>query len=166
MSHLIAISYPDLQTAMSVRDRLGQMQKQNLIMLEDAAVVERRQDGKIKLHQATSMAGIGATGGALWGGLIGLLFFMPLLGMALGAAAGAAGGALTDVGVDDKFMRDLAADLEPGTAALFLLVVRSTPDKVVPEIAQYGGHIMQTSLSHEQEEQLRATVEAATRTRA
>ncbi|MEU5866516.1 MULTISPECIES: DUF1269 domain-containing protein [unclassified Nonomuraea] len=161
MSNLIAIAYPDVQTAMSVRDRLGQMQKENLIKLEDAAVVERRQDGKIKLHQATSLAGAGAAGGALWGGLIGLLFLMPLLGMALGAAGGAVGGALADTGVNDDFMRELATKLEPGTAALFLLVVQSTPDKVIPEIAQYGGHILQTSLSHEQEEQLRATAQAA-----
>ncbi|MFI9592772.1 DUF1269 domain-containing protein [Nonomuraea sp. NPDC052265] len=161
MSNLIAIAYPDVQTAMSVRDRLAQMQKENLLKLEDAAVVERKRDGKIKLHQATSTAGMGAAGGALWGGLIGLLFLMPLLGMALGAAGGAVGGALTDTGVDDDFMRELGTKLEPGTAALFLLVVQSTPDKVIPEIAQYGGHILQTSLSHEQEEQLRATAQAA-----
>ncbi|MFE3451285.1 DUF1269 domain-containing protein [Nonomuraea sp. NPDC059194] len=161
MSHLIAISYPDVNTASLVRDRLFEMQKQKLITLADACVVERRQDGKIKLHQAASMTGMGAASGALWGGLIGLLFFMPLLGMALGAAGGAAGGALTDVGVDDKFMKDLGAKLEPGTAALFLLVVQSTPDKVIPDIAQYGGHILQTSLGHEEEEQLRETVKAA-----
>lgn len=75
MSNLIAIAYPDVDTAMTVRDRLAQMQKENLITLEDAAVVERKQDGRIKLHQATSMAGRGAAGGALWGGLIGMLFF-------------------------------------------------------------------------------------------
>ncbi|MCF6467809.1 DUF1269 domain-containing protein [Nonomuraea sp. MG754425] len=160
MSNLIAIAYPDVDTAMTVRDRLAQMQKENLITLEDAAVVERKQDGRIKLHQATSMAGRGAAGGALWGGLIGMLFFMPLLGMALGAAGGAAGGALTDAGVDDDFMRELATKLEPGTAALFLLVVRSTPDKVIPQIAEHGGHIIQTSLSREEEEQLRATAKA------
>ncbi|MFB4284429.1 DUF1269 domain-containing protein [Nonomuraea sp. MTCD27] len=136
MSHLIAIAYPDVRTAMSVRDRLAQMQKENLITLEDAAVVEREQAGKIKLHQSTSMVGMGA-----------------------------AGGALSDAGVDDDFMRQLATKLEPGTAALFLLVVQSTPDKVIPQIAEYGGHIIQTTLSHEEEEQLRATAQAATRTR-
>lgn len=161
MSNLVAISYPDVNTANLVRDRLFQMQKENLITLEDAAVVERKQDGKIKLHQVNSTVGVGAAGGALWGGLIGLLFFMPLLGMALGAAGGAAGGAVTDVGVDDTFMKQLGEKLEPGTAALFLLVVSSTQDKVVPEIAQYGGHIMQTSLSTEDEAHLRAAVQVA-----
>ncbi|MEU7000243.1 DUF1269 domain-containing protein [Nonomuraea sp. NPDC046570] len=161
MSHLVAIAYPDANTAIQVRDRLFAMQKEKLITLEDAAVVERQQDGNIKLHQVASAVGMGAAGGALWGGLIGLLFFMPLLGMALGAAGGAASGKMTDLGVDDKFMKDLGEDLTPGTAALFLLVVKSTPDKVVPEIAQYGGHILKTSLSTEAETRLRETLEAA-----
>ncbi|WP_084964271.1 DUF1269 domain-containing protein [Thermoactinospora rubra] len=161
MSHLIAVAYPDVNTAMTVRDQLFQLQKEKLITMEDAVVVERKADGKIKLHQATSMVGMGAAGGALWGGLIGMLFFMPLLGMALGAAAGAAGGAATDVGVDDNFMRQLADKLEPGTAALFVLVVQSTPDKVIPRIAPHGGHIIQTSLSQEQETNLREAVQAA-----
>ncbi|GGL27017.1 DUF1269 domain-containing protein [Planomonospora parontospora] len=161
MSHLIAVAYPDVATAQAVRGRLTELQQQNLITLEDAVVVERRQDGKIKLHQATSMTGLGASSGALWGGLIGMLFFMPLFGMALGAAAGAASGAMSDVGVDDDFMRQLATRLEPGTAALLALVVRSTPDKVIPEISSYGGHIIQTSLSNEAEAHLRETVQAA-----
>lgn len=160
MSHLIAVAYPDVQTASTVRDKLLDLQKQNLITIEDAAVVERQQDGKIKLHQINSTTGFGAASGALWGGLIGLLFFMPLLGMALGAGAGALGGSMTDVGVDDDFMKQLAAKMEPGSAALFLLVDQSTPDKVIPEISQYGGHIIQTSLSQEEEAHLRATAQA------
>ncbi|NUW31748.1 DUF1269 domain-containing protein [Nonomuraea sp. SMC257] len=161
MSNLIVIAYPDVATATSVRDRLLDLQRQNLITMEDVAVVERRTDGKIKLHQSANMTGMGAASGALWGGLIGLLFFMPLFGMALGAAAGAAGGAMTDVGVNDEFMRQIAAKMEPGTAALFVLVVRSTPDKVIPEIQPYGGHILQTSLSQDQEAQLREMVQGA-----
>ncbi|MEV0586656.1 DUF1269 domain-containing protein [Nonomuraea sp. NPDC050310] len=162
MSHLIAIDYPDVQTAQRARDRLLDLQKQNLITLDDAVVVEHRPDGKIKLHQLNSTVGFGAASGALWGGLIGLIFFMPLLGMAIGAAGGAAGGAMTDVGVSDSFMKEVAAKIPPGTAALFLLVSQSTPDKVIPQIAEFGGDIMQTSLSQEAEEQLRAAVASAT----
>ncbi|MFI6297949.1 DUF1269 domain-containing protein [Nonomuraea sp. NPDC050790] len=161
MSNLIVIDYPDVATAETVRARLFDLQKQNLITLEDAAIVERKEDGKIKLHQSTSTTGVGAAGGALWGGLIGLLFFMPLLGMALGAAAGAAGGALTDVGVNDDFMKELGEKMPPGTAALFLLVVQSTPDKVIEQIAQYGGEIIKTSLSTEDEKHLKEAVAAA-----
>ncbi|MGW0483164.1 MULTISPECIES: DUF1269 domain-containing protein [Nonomuraea] len=160
MSNLIAISYPDVATAVAVRDRLTELQRQNLITLEDMAIVERRDNGTIKLHQGVGTTGMGAASGALWGGLIGMLFFMPLFGMALGAATGAAGGAMTDLGVNDAFMRELGDKLEPGTAALFVLVVRSTPDKVIPEVQPYGGHVIQTSLSREEEAQLREMMES------
>jgi uncharacterized membrane protein len=82
-----------------------------------------------------------------------------MLGMALGGAAGAAG--RKDLGVDDKFMKDLSAKLQPGGAVLFLLVVSSTPDKVIPQIAEYGGEIVKTSLSEEMEEHLRETARMA-----
>ncbi|GAA2405518.1 DUF1269 domain-containing protein [Nonomuraea africana] len=161
MSNLIAIAYPDVETAIRVRDRLLDMQREKLITLADAAVAEKKADGKIKLHQLRGTVGGGAAAGTLWGGLIGLLLLAPLLGMAVGAAAGAAGGAMTDLGVDDSFMKDLGQRLQPGGAALFLLVIQSTPDKVVAEVAPYGGEIIQTSLSAEAEAALRESVEAA-----
>jgi len=154
MSNLIAIAYPDLETARKVQAELGQLTKEQSIVLDDMVVIERKPDGKVKLHQAISTAGAGAAGGALWGGLIGLIFLAPLLGMAIGAASGAAAGALTDVGVDDNFMKDLGAKLEPGKAALIVLVHRSTPDKVLPEISKYPGEIIQSSLSNEAEAEL------------
>lgn len=163
MSNLVAISYPEVTTALQVRDRLIDMQREKLIVMEDVAVAEKRPDGKIKLHQAKGGAGTGAAWGAMWGGLIGMLFFMPFLGMALGGAAGAAGGAAADLGVDNKFMKDLGRNLQPGGGVLFVLVVSSTPDKVIPEIAQYGGEIIKTSLSQEQEEHLREIARASAR---
>ncbi|WP_084959200.1 DUF1269 domain-containing protein [Thermoactinospora rubra] len=161
MSTLIAVAYPGVDTAMRVRDRLMELQRQNLITLADAVVAEKKADDKIKLHQLHSTVGAGATMGSLWGGLIGLIFLSPLLGMAVGAAAGAAMGAATDVGVDDAFMKDLGRRLQTGGAALFLLVTRSTPDKVIAEVAPYGGEIMQTSLSEDAELQLREALEVA-----
>ncbi|WP_457028701.1 DUF1269 domain-containing protein [Kitasatospora sp. P5_F3] len=161
MSNLFAIAYPDLATAEQVRSTVVGLQKQKLIDLEDAVVVERKLDGKIKLHQAVSTTGAGAASGALWGGVIGLLFFMPFLGAAVGGATGAAVGASTDVGVDDNFMRQVGEHLTPGSAAVFLLVRKATADKVIPAVAQYGGQIIQTSLSAAAEAELRATVAAA-----
>ncbi|RRR98599.1 DUF1269 domain-containing protein [Glycomyces terrestris] len=161
MSKLIAVAYPDVPTAQTVLGKLADMQKRELIKLADAVVVERRDDGKVKLHQSTSLVGVSAAGGALWGGLIGLLFFAPLLGMAVGAAAGAAGGALTDVGVDDSFMKELGAELTPGSAALVLLVVSATEDKVVEELGgRYQGRLLQTNLSSEEEQRLRESIDA------
>jgi len=162
MSKLIAVAYPDVPTAQTVLAKLADMQKRELIKLADAAVVERRTDGKVKLHQSNSLVGVSAAGGALWGGLIGLLFFAPLLGMAVGAAAGAAGGAMTDIGVDDSFMKDLGAELNPGSAALVLLVVSATEDKVIQELGgQYQGKLLQTNLSADEEQRLREQIEAA-----
>jgi uncharacterized membrane protein len=105
-----------------------------------------------------STTGMGAAGGAMWGGVIGLLFLAPLVGMAIGAASGAAAGAMTDTGVDDKFMKELGARLEPGGAALLLLGRAEARDKVLERVGQYGGEVIQTSLSKEDEESLRAAL--------
>ncbi|MFD5126347.1 DUF1269 domain-containing protein [Streptomyces sp. NPDC058385] len=161
MSNLFVVAYNDLATANQVRQKMLDLSKQHLVELEDIVVVERREDGKIKLHQAVSHTATGAAGGALWGGVIGLLFLAPLLGAAVGAAAGAAGGAATDTGINDDFMKDLSQNLQPGAAALFVLVRQASPDKVIPEIAAFGGQLVQTSLSNEEEEHLRAALEAA-----
>lgn len=164
MSHLIAIAYPDKQTAETVRQELGQLMVERSIELEDAVVVDREPDGKIHLHQVHRPAARGAVGGALWGGVIGLLFLAPFLGMAVGAAAGGASGAMVDTGVNDDFMKQLGQRLQPGGAALILLVRRVTPDKVLPRIQQYGGEVLQTSLDNEDEERLRELLESAATT--
>ena len=153
MSDLVAIAYKDVPTAQQVAGNLGEAVKAHEIELEDLVIVEHKDDGKIKLHQP-SMAGLGAAGGALWGGLIGLIFFMPLFGMAIGAAAGAAGGALSDRGVDDNFMKKLGDELQPGSAALILLISKISPDKIIPKI-EIPGTVIQTSLSNEGEEALK-----------
>jgi uncharacterized membrane protein len=154
MSNLVAIAYPDVKTAEEVMGTLGRLQIERSIELEDAVIVTRDDGGKVKLHQARSTTGAGAAGGALWGGLIGLLFLAPLLGMAVGAASGAVAGKLTDVGVDDSFLKELGEKLEPGMAAVIVLVRRSTPDKVLPEISKFGGHVLQSSLDDDAESRL------------
>ncbi|HEY3506497.1 MAG TPA: DUF1269 domain-containing protein [Actinocatenispora sp.] len=163
MSDLIVIGYRDVSTAEAARAKIMDLQKQGIISLRDAAIVEARPDGKIKLHQAHGTAGTGAAGGALWGGLIGLLFFVPLFGMAIGAAGGALAGKVSDVGVDDTFMRDVGSRLAPGKAALFLLVDAVTLDKVTAELAPYHfeGEIIRTSLSGDAEQHLREAAAAA-----
>ena len=163
MSDLIAIGYADLGTAQAAREKLLSLHREGLITLQDAAVVEATPNGKIKIHQGASLTGVGAASGALWGGLIGLLFFAPFLGMAIGAAGGALGGKMTDVGVDDKFMKDVGEALQPGTAALFLLVEKVTLDKVVDEMSKerFEGKLIRSSLSAEAEQHLRDAAEKA-----
>ena len=160
MSTLVAIAYEDTATAEQVRAELVQATKEHLITLEDAVVVEHRPDGKIKLHQGMSLTGAGAAGGALWGGLIGLLFLAPLFGMAIGAASGAVAGKVTDAGVNDDFMKQLGAKMAPGTAALIALGSSNAPDKLLERLQPYGGDVIQTSLDHEQEERLRSSLGA------
>jgi uncharacterized membrane protein len=159
MSDLVAIAYDSVGTAREVAENVVQLQKAHEIELDDMVVVEREQDGKVKLHQPSAAAG-GAVGGALWGGLIGLIFFVPLLGMAIGAASGAAAGALSDYGVDDNFMKDLGNNLEPGAGALILLVRRVTADKVIPQI-KIPGKVIQTSLDNQTEQRLSDALAAA-----
>lgn len=159
MSDLIAVAYPDKRTAEEVRDRLLRLTSEHVIELEDAVVVDRDENGKVKLHQVHSTAARGAMGGALWGGLIGFLFLAPLIGMAIGAAAGGASGAMVDAGVSDDFMRELGRKLPHGGAALIVLVRKVTPDKVLPEISKYGGEVIQTSLDDESEERLREVLQ-------
>ena len=157
MSDLVAIAYNDQETAEQVRRTLADLTQEKLIELYDAAVVTRDEKGKVRLHQAIHPVETGAAGGALWGSLIGLIFLMPLMGLVIGAASGALAGSLTDTGVDDNFMKELGEKLTPGTSALFLLI-RSTPDKLLPRVEHFGGHVIQTSLSDEEEQRLRAAL--------
>jgi uncharacterized membrane protein len=158
MSSLVVIKYADEFKAEEIRLMLQKMQKSYLIDMEDAVVAVKDQKGKIKLHQMYSLTAAGAVGGGFWGALIGLIFLNPLLGVAAGAAAGAASGALSDVGIDDGFIKDLAAALQPGTSALFVLVRKATPDKVLDELKGTGGTILRTSLSHDDEAKLQAAL--------
>jgi uncharacterized membrane protein len=159
MSDLIAIAYPDVDTARRVAGRLGEAAKGRLVDIDDLVIVERQPDGKIKLHQP-SLAGAGALGGAAWGGLIGLLFLAPLLGMAVGAASGAIAGAFTDAGVDDDFMKQLGEQLTPGTAALVGLVRNVNKDKLLEDV-QIPGTLLHSSLSDEGDARLREALENA-----
>lgn len=154
MSTLIAIAYDDIFKAEEVRLTLAKLQREHLIELEDAAVVVKNADGKVQLKQAINLTAAGATSGGFWGLLIGTLFLVPLFGAAVGAATGAIGGALGDIGVDDDFMRELGETLQPDTSALFILIKKVTPDKVLDEVSKYGGKILRTSLSKDDEEQL------------
>ena len=161
MSTLVVIGYDDEFKAEEVRLKLRKLQKDYLIDLEDAVVAVKNDKGKVKLHQAVNLTAAGAIGGGFWGSLIGLIFLNPLLGAAVGATAGAVSGALTDVGINDKFMKELADAMNPGSSALFVLVRKATPDKVLKEVEGTGGKILKTSLSHDDEAKLQAALNAA-----
>ena len=161
MADLIVIEYDDMHKAEEVRLRLQKLQRDYLVDLADAVVAVKDEKGKVKLNQIHNLTASGAVSGGLWGTLIGVIFLNPLLGMAAGAAAGAIGGALTDIGINNDFMKQIASGFNKGTSALFVLVRKVTPDKVLAEFEGTGGKILQTSLTHEQETKLQAALDAA-----
>lgn len=158
MADLVVIAFPTEEKAEEVRQRLLALQNEYLIELGDAVIAVKRPDGHVKLDQLVNTTAIGAVSGTFWGTLIGLIFLMPLAGAAIGAASGAISGALTDTGINDKFMKEVAESLQPGNAALFLLIRKFTADKVLADLEGAGGTVLRTSFDHTQEEALRAAL--------
>ena len=153
-STLAVIAYPEQGTAKEAVAALQRMQKEFLIDLQDVAWVTKAQNGKMKLHQGTSLTGVGASSGAMWGFIFGLLFFVPLFGLALGAATGALAGKLSDVGIDDAWIKEVAASIAPGGSALFVMARNTNQERVLPEMAKFGGTVLKTNLTSEQQQAL------------
>jgi uncharacterized membrane protein len=161
MATLVVIDYENEVRAEEVRLALLKMQKEYLVDLIDAVIVVRDAKGNVKLRQLYDLTVAGAISGGFWGALVGLLFLNPLFGIAVGATAGAISGALRDVGIDDNFMKNLGETLKPDSAALCVLIRQMTADKVLEEIRKFGGTLIQTNLSHENEAKLRDALASA-----
>ena len=151
MSDLIVVTYPDQFRAEEVRLALARMQVEHLIDMEDACCVTKDIEGKIKLHQSINLTAASAVNGGFWGMLIGLLFLNPLLGGLIGAGAGALSGAASDYGISDDFMCSLADQMQTNSSAIFVLVIKITPDKVLDELSKYGGTVLRTSFTKDVE---------------
>jgi uncharacterized membrane protein len=137
-------------------DLLKRLQKEELLQVNDAACVywtEGRK--KPKTEQLNNMTGAGALGGGFWGLLFGLIFFVPLLGLAVGAAMGALAGSMSDVGIDDDFIKQVRENVTPGTSALFVMTSNVVADKVLDRFKETGATLLSTNLSTEQEAKLR-----------
>lgn len=169
MSNLVVLGFDGIHTADDVLNKLRSLQKEYLIDLEDACVVERDKGGKIYIKQAVNLTALGAAAGgsrgALWGALVGLLFLNPLAGMAIGAITGAGAGALsgklTDYGIPDDFVKKLGETIPKESSALFVLFKSVNEDKVLPEIERYKPRVLRTSLSNEGEEKLKGVLSKA-----
>jgi uncharacterized membrane protein len=155
MSNLVVMAFEKEDGAMQTLTEVEKLQKQMLIEVDDAATAVRTAGGKVKVKQAKSLAGAGAMGGAFWGMLFGLLFFVPFLGMAIGAATGALFGKSADYGINDNFIREVSNAVQPGNSALFLMVHDAQVDKVIDALKPYGGKIIHTSLSKDEEARLK-----------
>lgn len=161
MSELVVFGYDSHAQAEEARTGLFKLSKEYLVSVNDAVVATAEPDGQIKLHQMVNLWAMGASGGAFWGLLAGILFFNPLIGVAAGAASGALAGALSDYGINDGFMKDVASVLQPGQAALFVLAERASSDRVIEAMAVHGGRVLRTNLDRSQEQKLREIFDGA-----
>ncbi|WP_448951911.1 DUF1269 domain-containing protein [Labrys neptuniae] len=169
MSDLVVVGFDSIDEADKVLLKLDALKKEYLVDLEDAVVVTRNPEGKVHLKQSINLTGIGASSGllsgALWGGLVGLLFLNPLAGFAIGGAVGAGVGALSgslaDYGIDDDFIKSLGETIPNNSSALFVLVRKVQPEKVLAEFTGLQGRVIKTSLSPEQEKELQEALSAA-----
>jgi uncharacterized membrane protein len=158
MSDLIVIGFKDEFKADQVILDLRKLEREYLIELEDVAIVIRNKEGKVKVKQTQELTAAGALSGGFWGLLFGFIFLNPLLGWAIGTAAGAFSGAMTDIGIDDNFIREIGNTLEPSSSAIFFLVRKATTDKVLEDLSKFEGKILRTSLSKENEAKLQAVL--------
>lgn len=174
MAELVAVAFDNRDDADRALNELSRLQREYLIDLEDAVVAVRAADGKVRLKQSVNLVGAGAASGAMWGGLwgmlVGLLFLNPLLGwatgLAFGGGAGALAGKLADYGIDDDFMRQLAQNLKPDASALFVLVRKVQPEKVLNELSGFRGTVIRSSLSPQQEARLQQALQGVANTAA
>lgn len=161
LTDLIVLAFDNDRAAFEVRDKLILLQREHLVRLADAAVAVRRQDGHLQIKQVRDLAAEGAIGGAFWGFLAGILFWVPVLGMAVGTLTGALSGALAEHGISDDFIEEVARAIEPGQSALFLLILDATTDRMVEEILPWKPRLIRTNLSREQEKKLRTAFSEA-----
>lgn len=162
MAHLVVLGFDSRQTAEEVFELGDSLEESDLWDLADSALVWRDSKGKVHIQQSLSTtamgAGFGAVSGGLWGALLGTMIVNPLAGLVVGGMAGASigarSGALTDIGIDDDMIRGVGEQLQPGRAAVFVLVRRATPEKVIEAVRGYRPTVLQTDLSREQEADL------------
>jgi uncharacterized membrane protein len=154
MADLIAIGYPDETTATAAADEARRLAQDLIIQPDAIAVITRDKDGSYHVQTSHHTVGAGATWGMFWGFLFGLLFFVPVLGLAIGAGLGALMGKMAKTNIDKQFQDQVRDMVKPGTSCLFLMLEKVTPDKAVEAMSKYGGTVLKTSLSNEDEKQL------------
>ena len=155
MSNLFVLGFDDPADATVFGEKIGGLVRDRLLVLDDAAMVVRDENGKPKVEHGKHLVGAGALGGAFRGMLFGLIFLVPIAGLAVGAAFGALGGKLGKMGLDKEVLEEIGNSIEPGQAGWFLLVRESTQDRVLEELEGTKARVIRTNLSDDQEKELR-----------
>src|SRR3954454_9282151 len=161
MAELIAIGYPDEDTAAKAADEARRLAHELILQPDAIATIVCDSEGKYHVTTSHHPVSGGATWGMWWGFLFGLLFFVPVFGMAVGAGMGALFGKVEKIGINEEFRAQVKDLLQPGTSALFVVVEKVTPDKAVDALSQYGGTVLKSSLSKETESELQEALHGA-----
>jgi len=162
MPNLLVITFKNIDGAGQVLEALEAEEHDHDISLDDTAVVRKDQDGTIHVdNEVDRGVKVGAIGGGLLGLVIGFLFGGPIASLALGAIAGALGGDLANLGIDQRFIDDVSAELEPGGSALFVMVREADPEATAAALAPFEGQIYYTNLPSDTEAELRRILSKA-----
>ena len=156
MSNLVVITFDDTKQADQVKESLKKQQKEGLIKIDDVSVVVKDAEGKASID--SKFLDSGEKSGAFAGGIIGLVLlglFAPVLGVAGGAIIGGLLGKIADKGVDKKFVKEVSAELQPNTSALFVVTEDANVNAVIAMLRQYEGHVYHTTLPSDMEGELR-----------
>jgi uncharacterized membrane protein len=160
MSNLYVVAFNEENGAERMLTAMAEWKRQKLIKIDDAATLVRKADGKVKVKHADNLVGKGAMGGAFWGALIGLVVLNPVAGAAIGAGVGSLigrrkGKKQAEAGIDPKFIKEVSESIKPGTSAIFAYTEQGVADKLLPQLKQFNGKLIQSSLSSEDEEVIR-----------
>ena len=181
MSNLIVVGFKNNKyKAAEALNKLRQMDEWK-DQLDDAVAVYRGYNDELRIDQSYKLTTEdGASWGMLWGSFIGLTLAIPLTGGATApaAAAVAAGGALTgaavgattgaigagwwkeDYGIPQDFVHEVGSMIQPGDSAIFALVERIFDD-AVKEFEGFGGKVLKTTLTPEQDTKIQKVLNQA-----
>jgi uncharacterized membrane protein len=154
VSTIIVITFDNVEEAPRVREALRKVEHGGYLNLDDSAVVVRDEDGK---YHTKDQLDRGIKVGAGLGGVLGLFLavvFAPLAGLVLGATLGGLIGKTFDLGISKKFIKDVEADMEPGTSAIFFIIRDADPTMALAALKPYKGTVYHTSLDPDDEEHL------------
>lgn len=152
---MVVLGFDGEATAEKAKEKMIELDKQYLLELDQVVVAVRKADGHVKVNEEPRLTGIGAIGGAFWGLLVGLIFLVPAVGFVIGTASGAIAGHFAKYGITKEYMKDVEAAIQPGSSALFILADQVKVDRVIPMLSGYHPRVLRTSLSTEQEAQLK-----------
>jgi uncharacterized membrane protein len=155
MTDMLVLGFDGIDTASNVKNKLLELNSQFLLRLDQVVEVVRKADGQVKIKEDPKLTGAGALGGAFWGLLVGLIFFVPLAGLAVGAVSGAILGHFAKYGLSKEFMKKIDEAIQPGQSGLFVLAEDVKIDRVIPMLAAYHPRVLRTSLTLAQEAQLK-----------